>query len=258
MATSSFLKPTFLWCPWPHSILIFFPPSWPPLFSYLYWFFLFLVTSKVNLSSALRLLSLSSAPMALNDIHMSRCPGSCLWLLHQPPHYSLNWYLCSAFCDQSTRSFASSLKVLLLHALLLPRDLKQTPCSQVCACTHRHTMFAPRVLRWLVFSLQFSTVVYTCSGKPSPIPQGGCDSCLPGHLRRFGITCLFIFMCLFWPTPIYLSHSHLHEDSVSFTHHYIICCYMEGFNISGFKTVIFYIFSVSVGSKQSYFSNRIK
>lgn len=100
MATSSFLKPTFLWHPWPHSILISFPPSWPPLYSHLYWFFLFSVTSKVNLSSALILLSLS-APMALNDIHMSRCPGSFLWLwlLHQPPHFSLNWYLCSAFCD---------------------------------------------------------------------------------------------------------------------------------------------------------------
>lgn len=102
------------WTQWP------LPPSWNPPFSGIRdhslfwfpfllldhhftvtsWFFLFSVTSKVNLSSALILLSLS-APMALNDIHMSRCPGSFLWLwlLHQPPHFSLTWYLCSAFCD---------------------------------------------------------------------------------------------------------------------------------------------------------------
>lgn len=32
----------------------------------------------------------------------------------------------------------------------------------------------------------------------------------------------------------------LHESQVSFTHHYILGCHIEAFNISGCKTVIFY------------------
>lgn len=230
------MKPISLWVsPWLHSMLVSFPPEWPPLFSHLYWLFLILVTCHCWPQLCLRPLPFSSGLMALNDIHMPGTP-----IPFSVSGFSTNLQTFLEF-DTSTSHFATN-----------PRGFVPVPWMyshhRLC-CRHRglkqpahpkSPSMGPRTQHDGCPSstyVTWSQVNLSLLSEPSPVPQLGQGSCPPGHSQQFGITCLFTFICLFeqYIPPLHLPPWELGHHSVLYQ-----CSHTEGFNNSVFKTVISY------------------
>lgn len=217
MATSSFLKLTFLQFPWPHSILVFLLPHWLPFFYLLCQLLLLLMTSSENPDYASD--SFLSFLIYSNGLKWHPCavtPHFFSWFwLHQPLDSSITWHLYFAFCDQPTKPCSSSW-MCSCHVLvaatrkawdrLAPSTTHALTCtvSMVCVLMYLYDLY-PLFRSQLKLSSIFQ---FRTKGQRSGPPE---------HLPWFEIICLFIFVYLFRQIHVSLKATSVRTGSVLLT-----------------------------------------